>query len=1031
MTIKSIEKRFHRTRILFLLGIAITISQVSLLAQDFGRNKPAYKQFEYKVYQTPNFEIYHYLDNDSLLDELARRSEEWYRLHQRVLKDTIKERNPIIFYENHADFQETSAISSSVSVGTGGVTEAFKNRVILPVAATNAQTDHVLGHELVHAFQYNMVIKGDSTNLNNLNNLPLWMVEGLAEYLSIGSVDPHTSMWIRDAIINDDFPTLKKLTQNYKYFPYRWGQAFWSLVAKAWGEEVIAPIFMETAKRGYEEAIKKYLKMDGETFSTIWKTSTQNYYRNFLQDSIDLLAGEKILFSGNSGTMNLSPSISPNGRYVVFLSERDVISLDIFLAEVETGKVIRKLTKDVHKNEVDALNYLESAGTWSPDGSQFVFSVFEKGENRLVILNAENGKIADQISIPGISAFNHPAWSPGGESIVIAGIVNGQSNLYRYYPGSGTVDQITDDRFSYILPSWSPDGRYLVVSTDKRREETPYANLNFNMAIIDLENQNSIRVLPVFDGAKNINPLFSADGKKIYFLSNSDGFRNLYQYELETGETFRLTNYITGISGITQYSPAISIARETDEITYSYYFNGKYSIYKADLSDFEMVKVPSDFLDLRAGTLPPGRENRLCLVDAKLTDRESYETKDPVSYVEKEYKAKFKLDYISNISVGTVINSNRMGTGMAGSIFAIFGDMVGDNQLFVSLAVNGEIYDFGGQIGYMNQKKRLNWGGSLSHIPYRYISGGIQYFDTLSMGDDGYVLVDKVIMDQTRLFEDRISAFAYLPFSTTKRIEFGASHAWYYYRIDRYETIYDSYTGFYYGQTKKKLDAPDGFSMQRLDAAFVSDNSIFGYASPLSGHRSRIQVEKFFGKFGHFSTYIDYRKYFRIKPITLAARILQYGRYGRGAEEGILYPLYLGYPWFIRGYDNRNIYESMSIEETNYVVNQLYGSQMILGNIELRIPVTGPERLAPIKLNSIMSELSLFLDAGMAWFSDSGVSFSYNPDKPLTSIPVYSIGASLRINLLGAIVVEPFYAWPFQGNGLSKGGFGINFIPGW
>ncbi len=1029
MSIIRFFKRFP-FRILLTFWIVIILTPEEICAQEFGRNKPGYKLFDYKVYETPNFEIYHYLKNDSLLDELARRAEEWYRLHQRVLKDTIEEKNPIIFYSNHSDFQETSAVSGTVSVGTGGVTEALKRRVILPVAATNAQTDHVLGHELVHAFQYHMIIEGDSTNLNNMNNLPLWMVEGMAEYLSIGSVDPHTAMWMRDAILNDDFPTLKQLSQGYQYFPYRWGQAFWSLVAKAWGEEIIAPIFLETAKIGYEKAIEKYLNMSAENFSALWKTSTENYYRTFFKDSIDLLAGEKILFGGNAGDMNLSPSISPDGKQVVFLSEREVISLDLFLADVETGEIIRKLTKEINSHEVDALNYLESAGTWSPDGTRFAFSVFEKGENQLIILNAKNGRIVDQIFIPGVPAFNHPSWSPDGESILVAGIVNGESDLYRYYIGSGRVDQITDDRFSYIHPSWSPDGRYIVVSTDKREEEIPYANLNFNLALIDLENENQIEILPLFHGAKNLNPLFSSDGKKVYFLSDCDGFRNLYLYELETGNVYRLTDYLTGISGITHYSPAISIARESDEIAYSYYFNGKYSIYTADLSDFEMVEVSPDYLDLRAGTLPPAIEVRQNLIDANLEDRESYEIKNPEPFIEKKYKPKFKLDYISNVSIGTAINSNRMGTGMAGSVFAIFGDMVGNNQMYVSLAINGEVYDFGGQVAYMNQKRRLNWGASVSHIPYQYVTAGIQYGDTLPV-DDGYYLVDKILLDQIRIFEDRISMFAYLPFSTTRRMELGASQAWYYYRIDRWETIYDAFTGYYMGQRRKKLDAPDGFNMQRLDIAYVTDNSVFGFASPLSGHRSRLQIEKYFGEFGFFTTYVDLRKYFRIRPLTLAARAVQFGRYGRGAETGMMSPIYLGYPWFIRGYDNNKIYDNMSIEETNYVANQLYGSQIVLGNVELRIPVTGPKRMAPIKMNSIMSELALFLDAGMAWTSDNDLSLKYDITEPMSKIPVYSVGASLRLNLMGAIVIEPYYAWPFQGNGLNKGSFGINFIPGW
>jgi outer membrane protein assembly factor BamA len=158
---------------------------------------------------------------------------------------------------------------------------------------------------------------------------------------------------------------------------------------------------------------------------------------------------------------------------------------------------------------------------------------------------------------------------------------------------------------------------------------------------------------------------------------------------------------------------------------------------------------------------------------------------------------------------------------------------------------------------------------------------------------------------------------------------------------------------------------------------------------------------------------------------------MQYGRFGSRAEKGMLNPLYLGYPWFLRGYDNNKMYDEMTIDEINYVANQLYGSKMLLGNVELRIPVTGPKRMAPIKLNSIMTELALFFDAGLAWSSGSKIGFSYNISDPMTRIPVYSIGASLRANLLGAVVIEPFYAIPFQGNGLQKGGFGINFIPGW
>ena len=219
-------------------------------AQYFGRNKPGYKIFDFKVFETPHFEIYHYLENDTVLNKLAQLSEQWYDMHKTIFPDTFLNRNPLIIYSNHGDFQQTTAVNSMIGVGTEGVTEYLKNRVVMPVLKSNHQTDHVLGHELVHAFQYNLVRAADSVSMVYLRNLPLWMVEGMAEYMSIGSVDAHTAMWMRDALINNDFPTLQQMTKSSEYFPYRYGQAFWAFVTKVWGDTIIIPLFTETAKMG-------------------------------------------------------------------------------------------------------------------------------------------------------------------------------------------------------------------------------------------------------------------------------------------------------------------------------------------------------------------------------------------------------------------------------------------------------------------------------------------------------------------------------------------------------------------------------------------------------------------------------------------------------------------------------------------------------------------------------------------------------------------------------------------------------------
>ena len=145
----------------YLTSTLLFLCSVSIFSQYFGRNKPVYKVFDFKVCNTPDFEIYHYFKNDSIVKDLALKSEQWYRLHQLFLGDTMYFKNPLIIYENHGDFQQTNVSGGIISIGLGGFTEGLKNRVVLPLSQTSSQTDHVLGHELVHAFQYNYLLNAD------------------------------------------------------------------------------------------------------------------------------------------------------------------------------------------------------------------------------------------------------------------------------------------------------------------------------------------------------------------------------------------------------------------------------------------------------------------------------------------------------------------------------------------------------------------------------------------------------------------------------------------------------------------------------------------------------------------------------------------------------------------------------------------------------------------------------------------------------------------------------------------------------
>lgn len=990
-------------------------------SQYFGQNKPSYEQFDFELYKTPHFEIYHYFENPSLVDQLASLAEKWYYYHQQILLDTFDIRNPLIFYSSHGDFQQTNTIHSQIEVGTGGVTEGLKRRVVMPITFSHNQTDHVLGHELVHAFQYHILTKDEEINLAAINNIPLWMIEGMAEFLSIGSVNSQTALWMRDALIHDRFPTLKQMTMSYRYSPYRYGHAFWAFISYKYGEQYIPRLFKAAATSGYEQAIGDVLMVSSDSLSTLWKETFESYLLQTLNDSTFSIIGKPLITKKNGGRYNLNPSLSPDGKYIVFLSERDLYDIDLFMADTRDGEVISRIYTATSHDEIDALNFIETSGTWSPDSRYFAFIAFKKGQSICFIFDVRKKSIIREIKIDELDELSWPAWSPDGTAIAFAGLKNGTSDIYVYNRDAQQIDNLTDNHYSCMQPAWMPDSKSIAFVTDQPVElQNSSTNIYCNIGILNAETKN-ISVLNTFNGAKNLNPIVPEMGNQVLFLSDRDGRRNLYAINLTNHELVQITDYPTGIIGMTEYSPALSVAGDT--LCYSMLWDGEFIVYQTTLSYIkqEAQTVSHTAFQPTASRLVPYSSIPSQVETNLYFNRRPIQLQADSFYTDK-IEPRFKLDYLGNASAGVM--TGRFGTGMAGSIEAMFSDMLGQNMLYTAISINGEIYDFGGQVAYINKKRRIKYGAGLSHIPYR--SGSYSYEqDTLPGGDF------RKTLNYTfrRTFEDKVSFFTFLPVNKTRRIELGVAYAFYNYRIEKIKDI-NNYSNIYSGE-KEKMPTPSGFGTAIIDAAFVIDNAKMGLASPVEGKRLRIQIEKYLHNLDMHTFLIDYRRYFFLKPYSLAFRIYHYGRYGSDSDSDRMNELFLGSPWFVRGYDLGDFYGDETLDPSTISMNQLIGSRMLVANMEWRIPFSGPKEIAWFRSRFLFSELALFLDGGISWNKNSYPTWSLTTQSPRKRIPVFSAGLAYRVNLFGAMVIEPFYSFPIHQNRVKSGNFGINIFAGW
>lgn len=1012
--------------ILAALAILLCLP-AAVSAQYFGRNKIQYEDFDFSVTETPHFEVYHYeATSGKAVEDATRMAERWYERYTKVFDHRFDERKPLIFYADKPDFQQTNTTGGFVSQSTGGFTESLKDRVVLPLTETYTSTDHVIGHELVHAFQFDMAKAEAGSGPTAFNRLPLWFVEGLAEYLSIGRADVHTAMWMRDAVLRDDLPTIEDLSTDPRYFPYRFGQAFWAYVAGRYGDDIVPAFYRAAGRQGVGPAIEEILHTSADSLSAQWNRTTRSYYEPLVRGRGDPLEiGEPLLArEAYEDEWSLAPVLSPDGRRFVFLSQRELFSIDLFVADAVTGEILGKLAETLQNPHFDAIAYLNSSGSWSPDGQRFAFVVYDEGDNGIAIADVADRDVAQTLDLPGIDAVYDVAWSPDGSSIAFSGSAGGITDLYRVDLATGAVEALTEGVQAELQPAWSPDGRTLAFATDRGAGADPegLVTVPMGLGLLDVATRQ-VRVLRPFTDAKHINPQYAPDGQSLYFLSDRGGFSDVYRLELASGEAFQVTEVATGVSGITALSPALTVARETGRVAFSIFREGAYHAYALEPERAQGEPVSGGAVPALAGILPPADPTGPAVVAGYLGDPATGLPR-PMSLDSRPYDPDLALDYVAPPSAGVAID--RFGASVGGSIGFFFSDMLGDHQLGLGVQANGTLKDLGGQLIYVDQENRYDWGGRAGRTTYRSAFATVE--PVLVDGMPGEIV--EITIERTYFTGG--SVLAEYPFSTTRRVEgdLGFTQVSFDREIERSLVI----GGQIVDEEKEDLDAGDPLNLGNGSLAYVEDFSFFGFTSPVRGGRSRFEIGGNVGTLDFMTALADWRRYFFARPVTFAVRAFHLGRYGGDAESGRLTPLFVGYPSLVRGYDTGSFEagECSSVAEDPQACpefDRLIGSRIGVVGAEFRVPLFGTDELGLLGNAFFPTEIALFADGGAAWTSDESPELSFDTESS-ERIPVFSAGGALRLNLFGSLVAEVFYAYPFQ---RPEAGWqwGFQIAPGW
>ncbi|MFN2570854.1 MAG: BamA/TamA family outer membrane protein [Gemmatimonadales bacterium] len=1011
------------TRITLLLG-ALSLCALPAQAQYFGRNAVQYENFHFKILKTQHFDVYFYDKEAEAASQAARMAERWYDRLSKLLRHQLSGRQPLILYSDHPDFEQTNVLGEQPGEGTGGVTESLKRRIILPMGASLAETDHVIGHELTHAFQYDITGVGRGSMATGLNRVPLWFIEGMAEYMSIGPVDPNTTMWMRDAVRRGELPRFRDL-ENPKYFPYRWGQSFWAYLGGNYGDDIVGALLRTAGRSGdVQSALQTMTHRPVDSLVADWHRALTESARPIAvatgvqlpadraqrdqarQTPVSAVTGARLLVNpGKEQHYNIAPALSPDGRRMVYFSDAGLFSIDMYLADADNGHTIRKLISSTRDPHLESMQFINSAGAWDATGTRFAFGAVVTGHPALRIVNGGNGDLIKEIKFPSLGEIFNPTWSPDGKRIAFSAQVGGLTDLFIYDLEGGQLQRLTNDPFADLEPAWSPDGRHIAFVSDRfgtALQQLSYGE--YRLALIEAQPGGQITALPHLTAGKQINPQWSPEGTSLYFLGDPGGITNVYRLSTADGAITQVTNVFSGVSGITSLSPALSVAQKTSRAVISVYTGGGYAIQAID--DIQTLNGgPIQDLPKSAAVLPPiDREAVGNGIDAVIKDPAPglpEEASVTLSSATKAYHPKLSLDFVAQPSLA--VAADRFGTYVGGGITLFWSDMLGDHNLVTMAQVNGRLADFAALAAYGNRKSRLNWSVAAQRIPY--ITG---FFSFPVDGNN----TQWQILDRFKTTYSELTGSVAYPFNRSQRVEFSAGIQ----RISFAEEIDSLGFNLNSGQafdTRTQLPTPQPpLNLAGMSAALVHDNSFFGATGPILGSRWRLEADPTFGSLKFVSALADYRKYVMpFRPFTLAGRVLHVGRYGNDGER--LYPLYLGYPSLVRGYDIGSIDASecgSSSSGACPIFDQLLGSKILVANAELRFPPFGLLGLGGGYYGFLPVEAGIFYDAGVAWTNAEGTQLFGNGPRKI----VRSAGVSFRMNLFGYAIGQMDVVHPFD-----------------
>ncbi len=636
---------------------------------------------------------------------------------------------PYYLYSSYQEFLESNIMA--VSEGTLGVTSTQGQlELMLPYMGDHRLFGEISVHEMAHQFTIQKVrflaeqakVAGDP-----LNGIPLWFIEGLAEFYAKGGLDPEGEMMVRDLLINPDVMRGYAFLDFWSPGPYGFlwiykvGQARCQFLEETYGAGIIQKILENSPKLISGTGTTPNLQFEGlvemltgdeppKIAAKFEAWLKQRAYRTYLKAEQTNTALE--VLRERKGIVTALNS-SPDGRVLMYRSitpetgESQLIMLDprvpqqtvkvqgdgvpgyeslhpIFgrnfaLSGDRLAFVAESLSRDIiyiqsYKHTAEPITSL--GGALAPGGRSPYMATgtgLQKGPTVKVRFQLGE-RVAYRLADHGLIAAFSPAFSPDGKQLAFVGLSEAGTRDVYVIPVDQGMDveprQLTHDVYAERHLTWGQAG--LVYTSDAT------SHGYYNLFRLKPENPGQVERLTT-EARDHQDPTVLPDGR-LFFVAYEKSRSDLYEYT-GGGGLVRRTDVTTGL-----FEPSPG---PEGNLWTLFHLSGERK--PAMLRANQMLTFAVDDAT-KVAAAPPSPLPQRSLVGAE------------------PYKAFTR----ENIDLGPIMGfAGAGGGGFFGQVFASATDRLRNHAAIFQVAVYGSLELTDGYLLYLNQQNRLTWGGGL------------------------------------------------------------------------------------------------------------------------------------------------------------------------------------------------------------------------------------------------------------------------------------------------------------------------------